>query len=502
MNKKEWYRRQQQKQRAPKGSPAFAMNSTVDYRTGMGGIQDRGIGLAPSLSQWQNPFVYGNNRAVQAREAWAMYQGDWIAKKIVDIPVWDMFREGWNLTFRGKDTDIDQQIQDRAEKIGIASEFSRAKRMEAIFGGCALVIGVRSEKDDYSQPLDPDMVDVGDFQFLNLVTRNYIQKVDIDTDITSPGYGRPLQYHVRDKIIHRSRLIIFDGDPVSRFPGYDFMAPIAQWDGMGVSVFAPVYAAIMRANAYQQGAAHLSQMASVVIGSIKGLADHKMTRAGQNALSELQQMAESLSMYNAYLFGSDVDIKQVAASFGSVPELIMSGLQIISAASDIPATRFLGEAPGGLNSDGKSSLENYYNSIRARQTLHITPLLKQILPFLINTTFGRGSYNPDDFEIEWQPLWNMSKTEEAQIRNLNISAALQLVNAGLYTDENAVRALQAWEAISVIPSLKDLEQEKMEKKILDAVGIGEPQDGDGGTEEPKKPRIPMPRLPSMSSSYN
>lgn len=41
---------------------------------------------------------------------------------------------------------------------------------------------------------------------------------------------------------------------------------------------------------------------------------------------------------------------------------------------DILATRFLGQAPGGLNATGESDLQNYYNMIDAFQRLVIGPL--------------------------------------------------------------------------------------------------------------------------------
>lgn len=74
------------------------------------------------------------------------------------------------------------------------------------------------------------------------------------------------------------------------------------------------------------------------------------------ALAKLEEICKQISLYRgAVIDNPNADVQQHAASFGSVPELVMSFAQLLSAASDIPATRFLGQAPGGLNAPGKAT---------------------------------------------------------------------------------------------------------------------------------------------------
>lgn len=461
-----------------RAAKARAMNAQIlNYPSGQGGIQDKAVGEQPATWGLMNPFVYGMNQVRAAQWAWVMYAGDWAAQKVADIPVFDMYREGWTLKYTGDKPDgsqIEKAIKETEDRIELVPQFSRANRMERVFGGSAATIVVRGQAgEDTKEPLTPDMVDKGDLLCLNVISRNYITKVEWDFDANSPGYGRPKHYNIRGRIFHESRVIIFDNNPLSPYPGYDFMTAVGNWDGMGISVYGPLWDALMRVNSYQQGAAHLAQSANVWIAARKGLLDVQAARAGRGALSELQQMVESLSMYRGYIIdGEDVKIQQLSANFGAVPDLIMTGYQILAAGSDIPATRFFGQAPGGLSTDDRSGLENYYNNINARQRLFLDPKLRKLEPYILNSTFGRGVVLPSEITREYNPLWNLSETERAAIRTADIANISALEGANLLTRENAVEELLKREAITVKPSVEELEAQADEMmSMADAGGV-------------------------------
>lgn len=479
--RKAWHKRNgQQRQRTQRSVQAKykAMNAQMEnYLTGQGGIQDRGTQERPATTGLINPFVYGMDQVRAAQWAWVMYAGDWAAQKVADIPVFDMYREGWELKYTGEKPDgnkIQKAICDTEDKIDLVTQFSRANRMERVFGGSAIIIGVNGkEGDDPKNPLTPDMVDKGDLRFLNVISRNYITRVEWDFDPNSPGYGRPKHYNIRGQVFHESRVIIFDNNPLTPYPGYDFMSAIGNWDGMGVSVYGPLWDSLLRVNSYQQGAAHLAQSANVWVAARKGLKDLQAIRAGGTALSELQRMVESLSMYRGYIIdGEDVQIQQLSAHFEGMDDLILTGYQILAAGSDIPATRFFGQAPGGLSTDDRSGLENYYNNIAARQRLYLDPKLNKLEPYILNSTFGRGVIKPDEITREYKPLWNLSETEKAAIRTADIANISSLEGVNLITRANAIEELLKREAITVKPDLDELERQADEMMgMADAAGI-------------------------------
>lgn len=211
----------------------------------------------------------------------------------------------------------------------------------------------------------------------------------------------------------------------------------------------------------------------------KSLTDLQAFRFGKNAIDKTREMIESMSAYRGVVTDEDLQIQQLSASFQSIPELIMTGYQLIAAASDIPASRFFGSPPGGLSTDDRSGLENYYNNIAARQRLFLDKRLEQIEQLILNSVFGRGVISHTDIVREYKPLWNLSDLEKADIRSKDIQNVLSLEEGNLITRENAIDELMKRESLLVQPDVDDLEaEEQMEQQRQQMLGAAQ----DGGVD--------------------
>lgn len=105
----------------------------------------------------------------------------------------------------------------------------------------------------------------------------------------------------------------------------------------------------------------------------------------------------------------------------------MSFLQIVSGATDIPATRLLGQAPGGTNATGENDLHNYYDRLQAMQTVEMTPAMARLDECIIRSALG--SRDPDIY-YGWGRFWGMSEKEKADVFKTKADAARQLVETG------------------------------------------------------------------------
>ncbi len=103
---------------------------------------------------------------------------------------------------------------------------------------------------------------------------------------------------------------------------------------------------------------------------------------------------------------------QRTLSFTQLPELLKQFLQIAAGAADIPITRFLGEAPGGMNSTGESDMRNYFNHIGSLQRTMLDPGLSYIDEVLVRSALG--TY-PDNLHYKWEGLWSLNELERAKI---------------------------------------------------------------------------------------
>lgn len=430
---------------------------------GAGGntIQDRGALQYPSF--WSLTPYDQNNFMLRWQTYTRLYYTSWEAKKIVEIPVNDAFRIKPNLL--GVREEEKTALMNAMDKIGGWDKMRRAAIQERLLGGCAILLGVADEQDDPSKPIDLSKVDKGDLKFLNIITINQIANPEYDTDPFSPGFDKPKFYFVNGIKTHVSRLIIFDGDPLFNYASQRVMqAYRVNPQGFGESVLASLWDSIIRCVGTQQAAYQLIQKASVTLVKSENLLNLEGTRKGDEAIAQLEDMARMISIYRAAILkGKGVELQESGASFGSVPELLMSYIQILSAASDIPASRFIGQAPGGLNATGEGDLENYYNAIASYQESRLDPKYEKLFDVLGPSILGaeRWAQVKKEFELEFESLWNLDGTEKATVDETNVRILTALKEAGIVSPEFVVDEINS-KKIFATPLSKDDINDQME----------------------------------------
>lgn len=401
-------------------------NARYNAPSGAGGCEDRSREFRPAPPMNQRALDY---------IASDLYFTDWQAAKIINIPVEDMLRYGWE--YDNLDKEKTKQLTAVDKKLDILSKVKKAMIIERLLGGAVILMGIKGEEDKPEAPVNLNSISEGDLTFLNVIPRHRVHLRTVDNDPLSAGFGRPLTYTINGKPVHESRLLIFDGNPLS-YVGDDFITPRRSnyQIGFGQSKLLRIIDDLARATGTRQAAFHLVNMASVLIanGDMTTLGG---TEEGEEKLSDLQRIYQEISVYKIAMLdnkgpGADnTQISQLSASFGSVPELVMTYLQVLSAAGDVPATRFLGQAPGGLNATGESDLENYYGRLESEQTQTLKPQLEKY------TAVASRSAGVEEPEISFDPLWTTSEKERAEIRQIDGANIVNLNLNGVITDEEA-----------------------------------------------------------------
>jgi hypothetical protein len=95
-----------------------------------------------------------------------------------------------------------------------------------------------------------------------------------------------------------------------------------------------------------------------------------------------------------------------------MPEVLQEFMELVCGAADIPATRFLGQAPKGLSATGESDTRNYYDRVATEQRVEIQPLMHPLDTILQISAFGKA---PEGMFYNWNPLWQMTEAEKADI---------------------------------------------------------------------------------------
>lgn len=403
-------------------------------------LQDRGSRFTAS-QHTLNPY-FNNNFLARWQEYIRWYMTAWEARKIIDIPVEDALRNPAEL--RGLE-DADKKALERAcEKLKLRRQMRRALTQERLLGGaCILPVFMRPEDEKTSAPLDIRTLRTGDLRALNVVDVSKLSRPSYDTDPFSEGYDHIESMLISGTEVHHSRLCLLNGSPLLNRASQTVLENFRfNPCGFGESKLATLYDLLNRVVGTQQGAFHLVNMASCLLIEADNI---RTLQATDNpALGKLQEIIEQISLYRgAIVDAKGAKISQHSASFGSVPELVMTFAQLLSAASDIPATRFLGQAPGGLNATGESDLENYYNMIAAFVQNSVEPVERQCLDWIGASLWGWEAWTAKsrDLELHYPPLWNLSETDRATVDNTYATLLKGLYDSGIIGAEEVVQEM-------------------------------------------------------------
>lgn len=370
-----------------------SLSGLVNSLSGLGGLRDKG-----ARGAWY--FTPLSDDQLEAA-----FRSNWMARKAVTIPAFDMLREGWD--WQAGKADI-EKIEAEERRHGVARKMTDALIKARLYGGAGMIISVRNA--DPAEPLDPEQIGEGDLEFLTVLSRRHLIAGDIMRDPMSPLFGRPEYYEISTGTggmtrIHASR--------VARFIGAEHPDPLTSTTRWGDSILDHVEIAIRDATAGQAGIAALIQEAKVDVIKVPGLMQLIATQAYEDKMvRRFGLAAEGKSLTNALVIDGEEDYQQKQINFANMPEVQRMLLLVVSGAADIPATRFLGQAPLGMNSTGESDIRNYYDRLGAEQELTLRPAIDPIFEAVIRSALGS---RPDDVWAKFTPLWQLSEKEEAEI---------------------------------------------------------------------------------------
>jgi len=331
------------------------------------------------------------------------YSGNWVARKIVDIPAQDSLSK-----WRVWGGDQREAIEAEEKRLGYQRKMLEAKIKGRLFGGAAVYIGTSQEP---SEPLDVDRIGKGGIEFLTVLTRKELLAGDIERDPLSPLYGQPEDYQVANSTtqarIHPSRLIRFLGN---KSPDSWMSSANSGW---GESVLQSTHNAIKDAIGTSANVASLVYEANIDVIGVPDLMENVGNSTYESEiLKRFALAAQGKSINGTLIIDALESYERKSASFAQLPELMDSFYRLAAASSDIPITRFLGRSPAGMQSTGDGDMNNYHDKIYSEQTLEIGPAMALGDEALIRSALGS---RPDDLDYEWTPLKQMSEKDMADI---------------------------------------------------------------------------------------
>jgi hypothetical protein len=250
-------------------------------------------------------------------------------------------------------------------------------------------------------------------------------------------------------VVHESRVIRFDGNylpAVLRVRNYGWGAPIIH----------NVFEAIRQFGVSAQAGSSVLQDFVTKKLKIANLADLLSNDIGEEALiNRLQIMAQELAINNIAIYGADEEFDKMGTPINGLPDLMDRFMEIVSAAFEIPKSRFFSNATGKLGGDtSEADNRTHYDNIASFQKNRLGSRVRKIID-VISEPLGLAA---GEVKFEWVPLWQLSELDTAKMRKDVAETVKIYLDAGVVEPEEVAISRFAGDQINVTNMTIDVDR--------------------------------------------
>lgn len=320
------------------------------------------------------------------------------------------------------------------ERLGIAAAVEEAVNWSRLDGGAIIVPVLVDGFTDVTVPIDYRRI--RRVAALNIFDRLQIAVQSYSVDPLSGNQGKPEIYRITPKrgtpyLIHRSRALVFLGDPVPP-------SRLEYFAGFGMPVFQGLRDSIAQKRGASHSLANLLQDLSLLILKLPSLSA-KMTASEKAAVQTRIDIFKRLrSIIGLGLLSGGEEIERVNAQLSGIGDILKSQTSDLSMNSGMPEPLLAGAPPSGLRTD-----DGWQNAVTAvvegYQETQLRPRLSQYYRMLA------ASYQYDRrWKIVFNPLQRPTDEQaaatakvQAETRKLEIDGVLSALAAGLLSSTEA-----------------------------------------------------------------
>ena len=382
-------------------------------------------GLGTSKDPRQNTYYQQGIRITQ-KTANDLYTYNWLAAKVVDIPIDDATRKWRNILI--SDADIKKETETLLQEFEVKQKIAQAAKWARVFGGAVIIAIIDGE--DPATPLIPERIRPGTLRNFIVLDRWNIYADVINRDIISKNFGQPEYYTVarNGQKIHHTRLTKFNG-------GTSTIMELEMQNFWGNSIFTKQLEPITDSQVTSQSIGNLIYESNVDVYRVNGL--NGLVAEGQDdvVIKRLKIAAEMKSILNGIVLDKEDEYDKKNNTFTTLPEIDDRFIQKVAGAADIPVTRLLGVSPTGMNATGESDMLNYYDNVQSLQENLLRPHISWMDDIVI------AHAGVETFKYEFQPLKQLTEAEQAEV-NLKRAQTNQIyLDQGVITEVDVLSQL-------------------------------------------------------------
>jgi phage-related protein (TIGR01555 family) len=353
-----------------------------------------------------------------------------LARRIARLPAREMLRQGYEIEV-ADDPDYDERpVMDEVERLGLDAELVWSMTLARGTGGSVLVPILDDGSLDLKEPLNLERIrEVTEIRVVSKKCATRIATGSPIFRIQYPGTSLPAVE------MHESRLIIFDGERVTD----DAKAANMGW---GDSIFLALEEPLARLGTSWQALGNMLVDGSLGVLKLKHFHDMVAGNAGgdEAVRTRFRLMAHGRSVARAVALDADMeDFTWQNRNFAGIPDSIYAIMSELSSETGIPITKLFGRSAAGMNATGEGDAKDWYNEVAADRREKLEPQHKRVLRMIMMQKKPGLGKEPKRWSPAYNPLWQMSEKEQAEVRKLNSDAsALDIANQVITPEEDAI----------------------------------------------------------------
>lgn len=357
-----------------------------------------------------------------------------------------------------------KKIEAEFARLQVQRVFRESVLQDGLYGRAPIFIEMedgRTSPEELEKPLMENKAKLGDgITALRNIEPVWTYPAEYNsTDPLRPDYFRPSHWFIQGRKVHRDRLMTIVSRPVS-----DLLKPAYAFGGLALSQMMKPYVENWLSTRQAVADATVNFSTSVVKTNMSAILNGGAAKSLWDRLRLL-----GLSRSNGKVLALDKDTEDfvnVSMPLSGLHELQAQSQEHMSAVTGIPLVKFLGITPSGLNASSDGEIRSFYDWIEAQQVAALLPHVLRLLRLVQTYLFGNVD---DEISFRFDPLWSLSESELAAVRQLGAQVDQTYLDAGVLSPLEVRQRLAS--------------EEDSPYASLDVDDLPEPPDQPDGEEE-------------------
>lgn len=375
----------------------------------------------------------------------SMYEGSWIARRIVDAPAADVIKT-WPKIMCDMEPKELARVDAAVRRTNTKGQSLWGMELGRLFGGAGALIVIKGHENKLDEPLDLDDIPIGSYRGLSVFDRwsgiqpsgDICQDIERPLDVNLPEYYTVSPQGGGSFNVHASRILRFCGP---RMPEPE-NSVYTQW---GISVLAPVMQALTSYDNVSANALSLSFRANLIgmkedtlAQALSGVGmNQKAAAAFQERLAAINQ---TMSNQSLIVLGKEGELSNIQYSFGGLAELIQMFQLQLAGAAKMPVSLLWGRTYNGLGNAGDGDERIYEKTIATEADVSLRPALEKLLPVVCMSELGEV---PQDMDLNFPSIRVLDEKEKTDLARTVVDTVTVALNSGGISKRTYAQELKA-----------------------------------------------------------